>query len=264
MHTATSITITWTETTTTNFDRYEVTYSYTIRRCSAPAGPTSTNNVTSTSRSNTLMNLNEDSTYTITVKNINGEASNMATITANTATAGNHHMINDHYYVSTPTVPSAGPSSVTPTTVGTTSITIEWSELDCTDRNGDITGYIVRYGPTSTTPSQRQIATISDPDRRMFTVNGEFITLSYDFEVAAVNADGTGPYNTPPLILHSNGNIFIISIIMKFYGFYLDLVLRVIRFIILISWDPGISLCDSTVKGTLFDLGKLQQWLQYL
>ena len=95
MHTATSITITWTETTTTNIDRYEVTYSYTVRRCSAPAGPAMTNNVTSTARSHTLMNLNEDSTYTITVRNINGAASNMATIRANTSTAGNHHMIND-------------------------------------------------------------------------------------------------------------------------------------------------------------------------
>ena len=95
MHTATSITITWTETTTTNIDRYEVTYSYTVRRCSAPAGPAMTNTVTNTSRSHTLMNLNEDSTYTITVRNINGAASNMTTITAYTATAGNHHMIND-------------------------------------------------------------------------------------------------------------------------------------------------------------------------
>ena len=95
MHTATSITITWTETTTTNIDRYEVTYSYTVRRCSAPSGPAMTNTVTSTARSHTLMNLNEDSTYTITVRNINGAASNKSTITANTSTAGNHHTIND-------------------------------------------------------------------------------------------------------------------------------------------------------------------------
>ena len=83
--------------------------------------------------------------------------------------------------------------------MGTTSITIEWSELDCTDRNGVITEYEVRYGPTSTTPSQRQIATISNPGRRMFTVDREFITLNYTFEVAVVNVNGTGPYSTPPL-----------------------------------------------------------------
>ena len=94
IHTATSITITWTETTTTNIGRYEITYSYTTRRCSAPVGPAMTNTVTNTSRSHTLMNLNEDSTYTITVRSINGQLSNMASITANTATAGNHHMIN--------------------------------------------------------------------------------------------------------------------------------------------------------------------------
>ena len=95
MHTATSITITWTETTTTNIDRYEVTYSYIVRRCTAPAGPAMTDTVTSTARSHTLMNLNEDSTYTITVRNINGATSNMSAITAYTATTGNHHMIND-------------------------------------------------------------------------------------------------------------------------------------------------------------------------
>ena len=112
--------------------------------------------------------------------------------------------------MSTPTVPSASLSSVTPTTVRTTSITIQWRELDCADRNGVITGYRVRYGSTSTTPSQRQIANISDPDRRMFTVDREFITLSYDFEVAAVNVDGTGPYSTPPLTVDTavpSGNI---------------------------------------------------------
>ena len=93
--------------------------------------------------------------------------------------------------------------------MGTTSITIEWSKLDCTDRNGDITGYRVRYGPTSTTPSQRLIANISDPGRRMFTVD-RFITLSYNFEVAAVNVNGTGPYSTPPLTVDTtvpSGNI---------------------------------------------------------
>ena len=94
--------------------------------------------------------------------------------------------------------------------MGTTNITIEWIEPHCTDHNGDITGYRVRYGPTSTTTSQRQIANISDPDRRMFRVDREFITLNYDFEVAAVNVDGTGPYSTPPLTVDTavpSGNI---------------------------------------------------------
>ena len=91
--------------------------------------------------------------------------------------------------------------------MGTTNITIEWRELDCTDRNGIITGYRVRYGPTSTTPSQRQIVNISG---RMFTVARDFITLSYYFEVAAVNVNGTGPYSTPPLTVDTavpSGNI---------------------------------------------------------
>ena len=94
--------------------------------------------------------------------------------------------------------------------MGTTNISIEWSELHCTDRNGVITGYRVRYGSISTTPSERQIAAISDPGRRMFTVDREFITLNYDFEVAAVNVNGTGTYSTPPLTVDTavpSGNI---------------------------------------------------------
>ena len=94
--------------------------------------------------------------------------------------------------------------------MGTTSITIEWSEVVCSDRNGDITGYRVHYGPTTTTPSQRKIANFSDPGRRTFTVDREFITLSYNFEVAAVNVDGIGPYSTPPLTVDTavpSGNI---------------------------------------------------------
>ena len=44
----------------------------------------------------------------------------------------------------------------------------------------------------------------------MFTVDREFITLSYNFEVAAVNVNGTGPYSTPPLTVDTtvpSGNI---------------------------------------------------------
>ena len=44
----------------------------------------------------------------------------------------------------------------------------------------------------------------------MFRVDREFITLSYDFEVAAVNVDGIGPYSIPPLTVDTtvpSGNI---------------------------------------------------------
>ncbi len=74
MVTATSITITWTQSSDIFIDRYEVSYMYTIRRCSASPGQgMNTLSVSGSARSYNLMSLNEDSTYTITVAATNDE-----------------------------------------------------------------------------------------------------------------------------------------------------------------------------------------------
>ncbi len=92
MVTATSITITWTQSNDIVIDRYEVSYMYTIRRCSASPGH-GMNTLSGSARSYNLMSLNEDSTYTITVTAINDEGSRSSTIAANTSTSGNHTII---------------------------------------------------------------------------------------------------------------------------------------------------------------------------
>ncbi len=94
MVTATSITITWTQSSAIFIDRYEVSYMYTIRsvRCSASPGQ-GMNTLSGSERSYNLMGLNEDSTYTITVAAINDEGSRSSTITADTSTSGNHTVI---------------------------------------------------------------------------------------------------------------------------------------------------------------------------
>ena len=84
--------------------------------------------------------------------------------------------------------------------VGVTNITIEWNEVECADRNGDITSFKVRYGPSSI-PSDRSIKTISNPNSRTFSVGGREIRTSYSFEVAAVNSNGTGPYSTTTIMV---------------------------------------------------------------
>ncbi len=80
--------------------------------------------------------------------------------------------------------------------MGVTTITIEWNEVECADRNGDITSYSVRYGPSPTPSSDRSLETISDPNSRTFSVGGREIGTNYSFEVAAVNGHGIGPYST--------------------------------------------------------------------
>ena len=94
MVTATSITITWTQSSDIFIDRYEVSYMYTIRRCSASSGQgMNCTFISGSARSYTLMSLNEDSTYTITVTAINDVGSRSSTITADTSTSGNHTTI---------------------------------------------------------------------------------------------------------------------------------------------------------------------------
>ena len=71
-------------------DRFEVAYNYTVNRCSAPQGAPRTDTISDDSmRSYTLRGLNEDSSYTITLRAINTAGSTMAMITADTSTSGN-------------------------------------------------------------------------------------------------------------------------------------------------------------------------------
>ena len=91
--TATTLTITW--TVSGSIDRFEVTYSYTVNRCSAPQGAPRTDTISDGSmRSHTLRDLNEDSSYTITVRAINTAGSTMETITADTLTSGEINIFN--------------------------------------------------------------------------------------------------------------------------------------------------------------------------
>ncbi len=80
--------------------------------------------------------------------------------------------------------------------MGVTTISIEWNDVECADRNGDITSYSVRYGPSSTLSSDRIVETISDPNSRTFSVGRLLIRTDYSFEMAASNRHGIGPYST--------------------------------------------------------------------
>ena len=83
----TTLDIIWTVSGSVN--RFEVAYSYTVMRCSAPQGAVRTDNISDGSvRSHTLRSLNEDSTYTITVRAINNVDSTSATVMAETLTSG--------------------------------------------------------------------------------------------------------------------------------------------------------------------------------
>ena len=94
-----------------------------------------------------------------------------------------------------PPVPSAPPTSVNVSDVTSSSITLQWKAVDCIHRNGDITGYLVRYGVqgSGNTNVSRGITTKA-------TISGLSATTPYTIEVAAVNSVGIGKFSSPTAV----------------------------------------------------------------
>ena len=83
--------------------------------------------------------------------------------------------------------PSGIPGSISfsESDINLTSITVEWMELPCSDRNGEITGYTVEY--SSTTPPHTNTITVSGSTTRL-AVGGLLPRTSYTFSVMAQGA----------------------------------------------------------------------------
>ena len=73
------------------------------------------------------------------------------------------------------------------------SITVQWGAVDCIHRNGDITGYTVRYGVQGN--GSTQTVSVSGGGATMTTISGLTASTEYSIEVAAVNSAGTGVYS---------------------------------------------------------------------
>ena len=85
------------------------------------------------------------------------------------------------------TAPSVGPASVMVVTVTTNSITVQWEEVPCLHRNGEITGYVIVARIRTT-----DITEFVNGDARSATVSGLTPITQYTVLVAAVNGAGTG------------------------------------------------------------------------
>ena len=78
------------------------------------------------------------------------------------------------------------------------SITVLWGAVNCIDHNGDITGYLVRYGVQGTADGNRAVKMATgDSSGGMYTFSGLSTATEYTVEVAAVNSAGTGVYSDP-------------------------------------------------------------------
>ena len=86
--------------------------------------------------------------------------------------------------------PSAGPASVMAGTVTANSITVQWEEVPCLHRNGEITGYTV---VARTSGEVIKSVDVDVDGGREATVSGLTPNTQYSVSVAAVNSAGTGP-----------------------------------------------------------------------
>ena len=90
--------------------------------------------------------------------------------------------------------------------MNSTAITVLWGEVDCIHRNGDITGYSVRY--TGGGRTQTMIMS-GDSSGGMVTISGLSAATEYLVDIAAVTSVGTGLYSDPLMIYTPESECFV-------------------------------------------------------
>ena len=89
--------------------------------------------------------------------------------------------------------PTGAPEMLRIVGTSSTTISIAWDAVNCTERNSNITGYEVRYGPVNGTSLN---VSISGADNRTYTASGLMNSTSYSFKVAAESSSGIGPLSS--------------------------------------------------------------------
>ncbi len=80
-----------------------------------------------------------------------------------------------------------------------TSITLIWTEIDCLDRNGVITNYILQYGEGT----NRNITITTPSSATTHLITGLKPFTQYTFTVAGVNSVGSGPFSNPSEVIRT-------------------------------------------------------------
>ena len=83
-----------------------------------------------------------------------------------------------------------------------TNATFYWDPIECIERNGIITGYVVEF------QDQQNGASIpGDLENQSFTASGLTPSTHYTFQVAGVNINGLGPYSSTTFIQTDEGSM---------------------------------------------------------
>ena len=186
-----SLTISWTLDDSVTVTSYTISYSNTNTDCFNDS-----DNITDITASDTMYNLTdleEGTEYSITVTALLSDGGtavdNLTAIT--TATGLLKLPISSVSLILnlSPPAPSAAPTSVSVSAVTSSSITVQWGAVDCIHRNGDITGYSVRYGEVGSAEGDRSVEMVSGGS---VTLTSLMPSTTYSIEVAAVNTLGIG------------------------------------------------------------------------
>ena len=87
--------------------------------------------------------------------------------------------------------PSGAPLLNVPVLINSTAISLSWDEVNCTDRNGVITGYNIRWFNTD----EGVQSTVNNSGATGITITGLTEFRLYNISVAAMNNNGVGPYS---------------------------------------------------------------------
>ena len=74
--------------------------------------------------------------------------------------------------------PSGIPGSITISDITVTSFTVQWTELPCSDRNGEITGYTVEYSTSILLPHTNTV-NVSGSSNTRLVVGGLLPSTNY-------------------------------------------------------------------------------------
>ena len=89
--------------------------------------------------------------------------------------------------------PSGAPVLLVPVIINSTAISLSWGEVNCTERNGAITGYSVQY---SIVGGMQSIIIVNvTGDVTSIVIGGLTEFTIYTFSVAAINNIGVGNYS---------------------------------------------------------------------
>ena len=119
------------------------------------------------------------------------------------------HVCTEYSFYTTSIAPTGIPRGLS-YTVTSTSVNINWLQIDCIERNGVITDYTVVFQEQGGAVIPSEV----DVMDRTFTASELTPHTNYIFRVAGVNSNGTGPYsNEITCLTDEDGNYLLFNLI---------------------------------------------------